>query len=368
MFPGDGSAHGEHAAEQGVERALHAFLGRGIIRIFHHQIDVDIAVTRVTEAGHRNVIVAAELRPELDQFDQFPPRHHDIFVQFFQSGGLERGGKSAPQGPEPIASFGRQRALHRDRAGTLQERGQFGRLRLHAGLLSVDLDEQMRLACRDGRFGPRMPARRLKGEAVSDFHRGRQMPVREDRLHRRRRRGHVRKTGRKDGPDRRPRQQAQSRFGDDAEQAFRAGEKSDQIKSRFVFMGAPAHPRHGAVGQHDLESEDVVAGHAVFQTARTARIGRDVSADAAILQTRRIRRVKKSLVPRGLLQMSGDHPRFDHGDEVLRAHLFDPVHPRGREHDAAAHRNTTAHVAVAGPAGRHGDFFPRRDFHHTGNR
>ena len=133
-------------------------------------------------------------------------------------------------------------------------------------------------------------------------------------------------------------------------------------------MGAPPHPRHRAVGQHDLESEDVVAGHTVFQTARTARIGRDVSADAAILQARRIRRVKKSLVPRGLLQMSSDYPRFDHGDEVLRAHLFDPVHQRRREHDAAAHRNTTAHVAVAGPAGRHGDFFPRRDFHHTGNR
>ena len=127
-------------------------------------------------------------------------------------------------------------------------------------------------------------------------------------------------------------------------------------------MGAPPDPRHGAVGQHDFEPEDVVAGHAVFQTARTARIGRDVSADAAILQTRRIRWVKKSLVPRGLLQTSGDHPRLDHSDEVLRAQLFDPVHPRGREHDAAAHRNAPAHVAVAGPAGRHGDFFPRRDF------
>ena len=192
------------------------------------------------------------------------------------------------------------------------------------------------------------------------------MTMREDRLHRGGRRPHVGKTGRKHRARRRPRQQTQRGFGHDPEHPFRSGEQPDQIETGLVLVRPPADARHRAVGQHHLEPENVMARHPVFQAARTARIGRDVPADAAVFEAGRIGRIKKSLAPRRLLQMPGDHPRLDHRDEILRAHFLDAVHARGREHDPAAHRHASADITVSRPAGGHGNFLPGRDLHHAG--
>ena len=79
--------------------------------------------------------------------------------------------------------------------------------------------------------------------------------------------------------ERRERQQFQRRLGDDAEQAFGADEEPVQIKTGFVFVRAAAEPDDVAVGEHDFEAENELAGDAVFQTARAAGVGGDVAAD-----------------------------------------------------------------------------------------
>ena len=85
---------------------------------------------------------------------------------------------------------------------------------------------------------------------------------------------------------------AKSDFGNDPEHSFRADKKSDQIKSRFVFVHATAGSQHIAIREHNLEADHIIARHAVLQTARAAGIRRDVSPNAAIFHACRIGRIK----------------------------------------------------------------------------
>ena len=59
-------------------------------------------------------------------------------------------------------------------------------------------------------------------------------------------------------------QDADGDFGDDAEQAFRAGDDAEKIVAAGVEMLA-AEPKHLAGHQHHFEAQDVVGGHAVLQ-------------------------------------------------------------------------------------------------------
>ena len=193
------------------------------------------------------------------------------------------------------------------------------------------------------------------------------MSVGENGLHTGGGAGHVGETGRKDGAGRWGGQQAQGGLGDDAEHAFRAGEKSDEVEAGLVLVGASAHAGHGAVGQHDFEAEDVGAGDAVFEAAGAAGVGGDVAADAAVLQAGRIGRIKKPLRAGGGLEASGDDARLDHGDEIVSADLLDAVHAHRGKDDPPLHGHAAADVAVAGAAGGHGDAFAGRDLHHGGD-
>ena len=61
--------------------------------------------------------------------------------------------------------------------------------------------------------------------------------------------------------------------------------------------GAPAGPQHLAGGQHHLEAEHRVGGHAVLHAAQPAGVGRQVAAERAPVVGRRIGRVEQ---PAGL--------------------------------------------------------------------
>ena len=56
VFPTDNAAHGENAPEQFVEDSVHMTIVRlGSNR--SHQVDVNVAVPRMTKAGDRNAIL-----------------------------------------------------------------------------------------------------------------------------------------------------------------------------------------------------------------------------------------------------------------------------------------------------------------------
>ena len=59
-----------------------------------------------------------------------------------------------------------------------------------------------------------------------------------------------------------------------------------------VMLATPADLEDFAVGQHDFETDDVIACHSIFQTSRAASVCGDVSANRAILHTRRIGWIK----------------------------------------------------------------------------
>ena len=75
--------------------------------------------------------------------------------------------------------------------------------------------------------------------------------------------------------------QAQYRSRNEAERAFRPNEHLLQIEAGIIFEQIEHRRDHAAVGQHDLQSEQLIAHHAVAQYPDAARIGRDVAADGA---------------------------------------------------------------------------------------
>ena len=69
-------------------------------------------------------------------------------------------------------------------------------------------------------------------------------------------------------------------FAGDAEGPFGADNDAGQIVAGIVF-GRPAGLHDPAIGQHQLDAEDVIDGDAVFERVRPAGVGRHVAADGA---------------------------------------------------------------------------------------
>ena len=108
-----------------------------------------------------------------------------------------------------------------------------------------------------------------------------------------------------------------------------------------------------------------MTGYPILEAAWATRVCGHVSSDAAILQARRVGRIKELLRPHRRLQLAGDHPRLDDRDRVREMDFLDLLHPLERERNPAAHRHATADITVAGAARGHRDFVFRRELHHA---
>ena len=127
---------------------------------------------------------------------------------------------------------------------------------------------------------------------VGNFERGRQKSCRENRLHRCSGSCGGCKCSRQGSARRRKWQQTQRDLRHHTEHSFRTDKEADQIESGFVFMHTSAGPQDFSIRQHYLKSDHVIARHAIFQAARTARVSRNVAANRAIFHTRWVRRIK----------------------------------------------------------------------------
>ncbi len=120
----------------------------------------------------------------------------------------------------------------------------------------------------------------LERAGVEELHRGRTDARGRDGGGRGRRRGGVREER---GDRRRDRgRQGPEPYGrahDDAERALRADHERGEVVARDALHGAVAGVDHAAVGEHDREREDGLAGHAVLGAEQAARVRRDVAAD-----------------------------------------------------------------------------------------
>src|SRR5205823_10163208 len=121
----------------------------------------------------------------------------------------------------------------------------------------------------------------------------------------------------------------------DAECALRTHDDASQVVTGRIFHRA-AGLDHLAVGQDELQAQDVVDGDAVLERVRPAGVGRDVAADGAGALAGGVR----GEVPAVRLQVVGqpevDDARLDDGVAVAVVHLQDALHARQADHDAAA--------------------------------
>ena len=83
-------------------------------------------------------------------------------------------------------------------------------------------------------------------------------------------------------------------FSYHAEQTLRAHKQPMQVETCFVFVRATAESNDRTIGQDNFEPEDVIAGDAIFQTARATCVSDNVAADETLPSTGRIRWVKEA--------------------------------------------------------------------------
>ena len=135
----------------------------------------------------------------------------------------------------------------------------------------------------------------------------------------------------------------------DAERPFAADEEPGQIVAGRV-VGRSAEFDDRTVGQHDLDAQHVVDRHAVFERVRPAGVRGDVAADRAGPLARRIGSVVIAGPLELLREVHVDQARLDDGVAIAEIDLENPLHPRERDHHAAADGQAPAGQARAGTA------------------
>ena len=104
------------------------------------------------------------------------------------------------------------------------------------------------------------------------------------------------------------RDQAQPRRRDDPERPLRADQQPAQVVARDVLAHRPAEAHELATRQHGLHARHPVAGHAVLQRVRPARVACDRPAELRLLRRARVRRKPQPVLARAsrdVLQSSG---------------------------------------------------------------
>ena len=133
--------------------------------------------------------------------------------------------------------------------------------------------------------------------------------------------------------------EAHGDLGGDAERALAADERAAQVEPDGLGLEAAEH-RDLAVGQHDLDRQDVRARDAVGEAMRPPGVGGHVAADRARLLARRI--------GREVQPVTGDAPcvrsrlRTPGSTQATRASTStdeDAVHLRRDDHDRVAERH-----------------------------
>ena len=103
-----------------------------------------------------------------------------------------------------------------------------------------------------------------------------------------------------------------------------------------MVLSADAHDF--AVGQHQLETGDVVGRHAVSKRMRAAGIFRDVAADGAGFLAGWIGSEIQAVFFDGARKVEIHHARFDDGALIGRIDFEDVVHARERDHQMPPRR------------------------------
>ena len=347
VFAGDGSAHVDAHGQDFPRQFLGAVQGVRFAAVVQNQ-RVQVAVAGMEHIGHPDSVACAQAVDELEGFAQ-PRAGHDTVLHDEVGAEPAHGRKGA------LAALPNQlplgfRARRPDFMGTrIPKYGiQLHHLRLDLDGFALQLDNQdgggLGVARLDTDFGG------LDGEAVHDFDGAGQQAAGDDggdRLAG----GAQRMVGRQHrAVGGHQRQQAQGDLKRDPEPAFGTHEQARQIRSD-AFKAVPAQLLHGAVRQHNLHAQDMVARHAVLETVRAAGVEGHVAPDGADRLAGRIRRVVEAVGRHGLGNIEVDDPRLHAANAVGRPNVQDAVQPVQGEYDAAGDGYGSAGQAGARTAG-----------------
>ena len=201
-------------------------------------------------------------------------------------------------------------------AGAFDDLEQVGELGLDLDPLALQFDDQQRggvarIAGVHRRLG------RLDGQRIHDLHGAGQQAGGHDLRHRVAR-GRQRRVGGQHGAIAfRLGQQPQRDLQRDAKEPLRPDKEAGQIRPD-ALQAVAAELDHFAVGQHGLDAQHVVGGHAVFQTVRAAGVEGDVAADGADQLAGRVGRIVETVRGHGAGDIQIDHARFNHGNRARR--------------------------------------------------
>ena len=169
--------------------------------------------------------------------------------------------------------------------------------------------------------------------------------------------GHLREGGER-GQDRgrlgEPGLELDGHLGGDGQGPLGADEQLGQVVAARALDELAPGAQDGAVGQHHLEAEHVMARHPVAHGPHAAGVGRHVPAQRAALLARR-HRVDQTQRGELAVQLLQCHPRLHHGDLVLGVDLHDPLHAVEGEQDAVGHRHRGAREPGPAAPGDHRD-------------
>ena len=91
--------------EEFVQSVLRFFSNFWILVILHHQIGVNVTVSRVPKARDRDSSAILHFAGEFDEVQELGARHNNILIEFCQSGVAQRVGEIAPQLPDLFAGL-----------------------------------------------------------------------------------------------------------------------------------------------------------------------------------------------------------------------------------------------------------------------
>ena len=132
-----------------------------------------------------------------------------------------------------------------------------------------------------------------------------------------------------------------SRFGDDAELAFRADHEAQEIVAVAFERGA-ADVDDRAVDQHHLDAQHVVGRHAVFEAMRAAGIHREIAGDGAGELRRRIGRVEETFRRHARGDFEIGDAGFDAREAIDVVDLDHAIHFRNAKDDGVLGRQRAA--------------------------
>ena len=130
-------------------------------------------------------------------------------------------------------------------------------------------------------------------------------------------------------------EQLEDDLGDDAERPFAAAEQLGQVVPDHPLVGLAAGADDGAGREHHLQPHDEILGAAVLHRPGATGVFCHVPPQGGELERGRIGWVEQTQFLNRLLELFGDNPRLDLGNQVFGVDAQNAVHAGCYQHDAA---------------------------------